>query len=293
MDVVITYVDGRDPLWLADFRETLGIDPPLAKRYRDWGMLRFLFRGIERYLPYARKLFLVVARDSQVPSWVDRRRVQVVVHEAFVPTEYLPTFSSCTIEMFLHRIPDLDERFLYFNDDIIPVSDCPEEDFFPDGRPAIGFSRHLLAPAYFKRVCRNCDRLARRAANVDPEACFFRPQHGATPMLRSACEQAFAAVEAEIRATIAPVRQMDSLCQYFYSDYMLLSGMTLNRPQSKRHFSLAVASMGRICNFLAEPDRKLVCINDVQMPEKRYQHCRARLLSALERRFPQRSDYEL
>ncbi len=293
MDVVITFVDGSDPQWCADYRQTLGGEPELAKRYRDWDMLRFLFRGIERYLPYVRQVFLVVSRDSQVPAWVDRKRIRVVLHEDFIPAEYLPTFCSCTIEMFLHRIPDLDERFVYFNDDIIPVRPCPEEDFFPEGRPAIGFSRHLAAQGLFKRICRNCDHLARKAAGVKAEFRFLRPQHGPGPMLRSVCEQAFRAVEQEIRATLAPVRKRNSLCQYFYTDFALLSGVALDRPQSKRHFSLAVSSLNRICRFLEKPDRSLVCINDVQMSEKRYRHCRSRLRTALERHFPQRSDYEL
>ena len=292
MDVVITFVDGSDPLWREDYRRTLDV-PALEKRYRDWGLLRFLFRGIETHLPFVRKVFLVVSRDSQVPAWVNRERVDVVLHEEIIPAAYLPTFNSCTIEMFLHRIPGLDERYLYFNDDIIPMLDCTEEDFFPEGHPATGFTRCLGAHSQFLRHCYNADRLARRAAGVAAGRGFLRPEHACTPMLRSACEAAFAAVEPEILASLSPLRTSQSISQYFFTDYMLFTGKALDRRIPKRHFSLATASTNRICNFLERPDRAMVCINDVRMSQERYQRVRKALFSSLERHFPQRSRFEL
>ncbi len=292
MDAVITFVDGSDPLWREDFRRMLDV-PVLEKRYRDWGLLRFLFRGIEMHLPFVRKVFLVVARDSQVPAWVDREQVNVVLHGQIIPPEYLPTFNSCTIEMFLHRIPGLDERYLYFNDDMFPMTDCTEEDFFPEGHPAMGFARCRWDRSLFKRQCLNSDRLARRAAGVEAGKGFLRPEHICSPMLRSACETAFAAVEPEINGSLSPLREMKNVNQYFFLDYMLFSGIALDRRIPKRHFSLAAASANRICSFLEQPDRKMVCINDVKMSTERFQAVRRKILLAFERHFPQRSRFEL
>lgn len=292
MDAVITFVDGSDPLWREDFRRMLDV-PVLEKRYRDWGLLRFLFRGIEMHLPFVRKVFLVVARDSQVPAWLDREQVNVVLHGQIIPPEYLPTFNSCTIEMFLHRIPGLDERYLYFNDDMFPMTDCTEEDFFPEGHPAMGFARCRWDRSLFKRQCLNSDRLARRAAGVEAGKGFLRPEHICSPMLRSACETAFAAVEPEINGSLSPLREMKNVNQYFFLDYMLFSGIALDRRIPKRHFSLAAASANRICSFLEQPDRKMVCINDVKMSTERFQAVRRKILLAFERHFPQRSRFEL
>ena len=292
MDVVITFVDGNDPLWREDFRRQLDV-PALEKRYRDWGLLRFLLRGVETHLPFARKVFLVVARDSQVPAWVDRRQVNVVLHEEIIPAAYLPTFNSCTIEMFLHRIPDLDERYLYFNDDIFPMQDCTEEDFFPEGHPAIGFTRCCWSRSLFKRQCLNSDRLARQAAEVEAERGFLRPEHICSPMLKSACERAFDAVEEEIYASLSPLRESKNVCQYLFLNYMLFAGIAIDRRISKRHFSLAVAATNRICSFVELPDRKMVCINDVKMSREHYQTVRRRLHQAFERHFPKRSRFEL
>ena len=87
MDIVIAYVDGSDPLWQADYRAAVpGF--PMAKRFRDWGTLPYLFRGIERHLGFVEQIFLVVARESQVPAWIDRSAVTVVLHRDFIPENF-------------------------------------------------------------------------------------------------------------------------------------------------------------------------------------------------------------
>ena len=45
MDIVITYVNGLDPLWQQDYQQHTNT-PILEKRFRDWGTLQYLFRGI-------------------------------------------------------------------------------------------------------------------------------------------------------------------------------------------------------------------------------------------------------
>lgn len=129
MDIVITYVDGLDPLWQKDYESAVG-RAPLTKRFRDWGTLKYLLRGIERYMPFIRNVYLVVSRHSQVPAWVNTDNLKTVLHEDIIPSEYLPIFNSAAIEMFLHRIEGLDEEYIYFNDDIFPLSDCKSTDFF-------------------------------------------------------------------------------------------------------------------------------------------------------------------
>ena len=137
MDIVITYVNGLDPVWQREYEEHTN-QPVLEKRFRDWGTLRYLFRGIEFNMPFIRKVHLVVARDSQVPEWINRDEVHIVLHKDIIPAEHLPTFNSNTIEMHLHRIEDLDEEYLYFNDDIFPMKPCRPTDFFRGGKGVIG-----------------------------------------------------------------------------------------------------------------------------------------------------------
>ena len=109
MDAVITYVNGLDPLWQKEYADTVGGDI-LQKRFRDWGTLPYLYRGIRRHMPYINNVYLVVSGQSQVPDWVKDSDIKVVLHRDIIPAEYLPTFNCNTIELFLHRIPGIERE---------------------------------------------------------------------------------------------------------------------------------------------------------------------------------------
>ena len=138
IDFVIPWVDGSDPAWLAEKNECLpdcAGDSASANRYRDWDLLRYWFRSVEKYAPWVRKIHFLTW--GHVPEFLDRDcpKLHIVRHTDFIPAEYLPTFSSHVIEMNLHRIPDLAEHFVYFNDDTFLLRDFRQEDFFRDGLP--------------------------------------------------------------------------------------------------------------------------------------------------------------
>ena len=292
MDIVITYVNGLDPVWQADY-ERYTNTPLLEKRFRDWGTLRYLFRGIAENMPFIRKVHLIVSGESQVPEWVNREEVNVVLHKDIIPAEFLPTFNCNPIEMCLHRIEGLDEEYLYFNDDMFPMRPCEPTDFFREGRGVIGMSRHLLAHDMYKKICRNSDSLARKALGKRHCCLFLRPQHICSPMLRSECERLYAIVEPQIRASMTRVRTEDNLNQYLYLDYMYLRGKIIAERISKKHFSLGIASASKLHCFIEQPSHKMTCINDVQLSEERYTELRTTLLSSFDNRFPQKSKFEI
>lgn len=138
IDVVILWVDGSDPAWQAQKRQYL---PPSEKdsdspnRYRDWGLLPYWFRSLERFAPWVRTVHFVTW--GHVPAFLnpDAPKLHIVRHEEFIPEAYLPTFSSHTIEMNIHRIPGLAEHFIYFNDDMFLLQPREPRDFFRDGLP--------------------------------------------------------------------------------------------------------------------------------------------------------------
>lgn len=147
IDIVILWVDGNDPAWRAEFNEwrarslTGGAEKPAdvsdasEERYRDWDNLKYIFRGIEKFMPWAGRVHLVTW--GHLPQWLDAAHPQlnIVNHRDFIPAEYLPTFSSCPIELNIHRIEGLSERFIYFNDDMFVCRPVPEERYFKDGLP--------------------------------------------------------------------------------------------------------------------------------------------------------------
>lgn len=291
MDAVITYVDGLDPVWQQEYREAVGTEIN-AKRFRDWGTLKYLLRGIENCMPFVDNVYLVVSSESQVPAWVDKEKTKVVLHRDIIPAEYLPVFNSTAIEMFLHRIPDLDERFIYFNDDFFPVSDCKREDFFTEDKVVMKHSRHLFALDLFKKQVKNSDRLARKAASGPCSMFFMRPQHISSPMLKSRCEELFDMCRGKIEASISTLREEKNYNQYIFTDYLYFKGLTLQKRLSKKHFSLAASRQKAICEAIEHPTVKFLCINDVKMSDERYRTLREAILTSFERRFPHKSRFE-
>ena len=63
MDIVITWVDGSDEAWLAERKKyetkDLSIDAVGDRRFRDWGFLKYWFRGIEQNAPFAKNIYFV------------------------------------------------------------------------------------------------------------------------------------------------------------------------------------------------------------------------------------------
>lgn len=292
MDAVITYVNGLDPVWQESFRSHVGRSSG-GKQYRDWGTLRYLLRGMEKHLPFIRRVYLVVSGDSQVPEWADRGNLKVILHRDIIPERFLPVFNSSAIEMFLYRIPDLDEEFIYLNDDFFPMRDCRPEFFFRDGKAASAFRFHLFASGMYKRHCLNCDLLAREAAGLGRPLLYRRPQHTCGALLRSACEELAGKEGERIEASVTTLRSKDNFNYYLFSDYAFYTGRTFPRKVSNRHFSTAVASMDKVSRFIAAPTADFACINDVDMAEDKYMLFRGRLLDAFEAAFPEKSRFEL
>ena len=292
MDIVITYVNGLDPEWQKLYEQYTST-PILEKRFRDWGTLKYLFRGIQTNMPFIRKVHLVVSSESQVPQWINRDEVNVVLHSDIIPEEYLPTFNCNPIEMHLHRIKDLDEEFIYFNDDIFPMKRCQPSDFFRGGKGVIRMTRHMFVFDMFKQICRNSTRVARQALGLRQSFLFLRPQHICAPMLKSVCEELYAKVEPTIRASISRVRMGNNLNQYMFTDYAFLKGKIINEPISKKHFSVGIVSAKKLRQFIVNPTHKMACVNDVQLSEERYAELHAILHDAFQEVFPEKSKFEI
>ncbi|MBR6030436.1 MAG: hypothetical protein IKP36_00555 [Bacteroidaceae bacterium] len=292
MDIIITYVNGLDPEWQADYANYAGTNQSI-KRYRDWGTLPYLLRGIEECIPFAEKIFLIVSRESQIPAWINRSAVHVVLHRDFIPVQFLPTFNSTAIEMFMHRIEGLSEEFIYFNDDFFPLMPCLPTDFFRDGKIAVCMRHHLCT---FKNIYRThskrSDRLARHAAGLKAFVSYVRPQHTCAPMLKTICAELYERCYDAILSSVTPLKIRDNYSQYIYTDYAHFTGHTFKQEMSNRHFSLLTASIKNITESIIHPTSKLICINDVNMSKERFLRYQTCLHNAFQMRFPNKSRYE-
>lgn len=123
IDFVVLWVDGSDIEWKKEFNKhlpdnlkykTLDIN---ENRYRDNGLLKYWFRGVEKYAPWVNKIHFVT--NGQKPDWlnINHPKINWVKHSDYIDSKYLPLFNSSAIEISIHKIPNLSEHFVYFNDD--------------------------------------------------------------------------------------------------------------------------------------------------------------------------------
>lgn len=143
IDVVYTWCDGEDPAFLCEKNELLkkkGL-PYLEKsqgmaRFFDNDELKYSLRSIEKYMPWVNHIFVVT--NKQRPKWLaNHPKISIVDHREIIPNELLPTFNSVMIEMYLHKIPNLSEKYIYFNDDMFVNAPLTSEFFFEGEKPIV------------------------------------------------------------------------------------------------------------------------------------------------------------
>lgn len=137
IDFVVPWVDGSDPAWRKEKYQYMGTEEPDAgdERYRDMGILKYWFRAVETYAPWVNQVHFITW--GHLPEWINTEcpKLRIVNHKDYIPEEYLPTFSSHTIGLNVHRIPGLSEHFVYFNDDLLLNAPITPAFFFKSGLP--------------------------------------------------------------------------------------------------------------------------------------------------------------
>ena len=149
IDFIISWVDQDDPVWKAKYNRYSpdSRDEHSDVRYRDYGTLLYVFRSIEKYAPWVRKVFFVT--DHQVPEWLNiaNEKVVLVDHTDYIDSQFLPTFNSNVIELNYYKIPDLAEHFVCFNDDTLLNKTVKPTDFFADdGEPKDSLAYNAIMP---------------------------------------------------------------------------------------------------------------------------------------------------
>ncbi|MBR3697643.1 MAG: Stealth CR1 domain-containing protein [Clostridia bacterium] len=147
IDFVLLWVDGNDQKWQIEKRKYIvNKDDANVNRYRDCDNLQYLFRGIEKYAKWVNKIYFITY--GHLPKWLNTNNEKLVIvnHNDFIPKEYLPTFNSNVIELNIHRIKNLSEKFVLFNDDFFLLKETKPEDFFVNDVPTDTYVECLLCP---------------------------------------------------------------------------------------------------------------------------------------------------
>ena len=265
IDFVIPYVNPTDSNWLEQYRQHTKDE--IDCRFRDWGVLPYVFRSIERHIPWINQLVLIVASDSQVPAWVDTTKVKVIKHSDFIPAEYLPVFNSNTIEMFLGNIKGLTQHFIYSNDDIFFLQDMKPSDFFDDkDNPIVRYLIKNKVDSSFLKIVKNTCDLIRPDFNhntLDKDS-FYKPRHFAQPMYMPIVKTVQALHEKQMLNSITRFRDADkNYNQYLYTDYEIFMGYGC-LDNKGMYFSFDNHSVGELAQILLSTpeDMSMLCVND-------------------------------
>lgn len=266
IDYVVPMVFHNDKLWQQDFvRVNSQYDesnPYSFVRFRSWNTEHLLIRCVKKFMPFVRNIYIILARESQKQTWMDEEGVNVVYHRDIIPEKFLPTFNSCAIEMFLHRIDGLSERFVYGNDDMFPLAPLTEDDFFCGDVPCLhhGTKPYPIIPNIFHKSCQSGQMFVSREFCVDWSNILIRGGHSLTPMLKKTWNYLWYIGKEDIEDSISPFREGKNFNQWLCPWWHYLSGNYIERVPQKVYVSTK-NSVDEVVSAVKN-SRGIVCIND-------------------------------
>ena len=264
IDYVVPMVFPDDRLWQQDLNRALGYRENHTNevRYRSWGTEELLVRCIRKNLPWVRDIVILLARPSQLQPWMNSLPgIRIVFHSQFMPKEVLPTYNSRAIEMYLHRIDGLSERFLYGNDDMFPLAPMQEDDFFYYGLPCLHWTMKPYNPSKaFHMACLNGLNFVAAEFGKHYESEWIHIGHNVVPMIKSTCEMFWERWPKKMQESVTTFRLPRNYNQYIYSWWQILSGQYVDYKPPRGYISTG-KDTGEIREAIQNASG-LLCIND-------------------------------
>ena len=327
IDIVVTWVDMNDPNWKAEFNrysdnsknEENGV---VDARFRDYGLLKYWFRGIEKFAPWVRKIHFVTS--GQKPDWLNvaNQKLHLVNHREFIPEEFLPTYNSVVIERFFHKIPGLSNKFVYFNDDFYMLRPIPIERFFQNGLPAdIAVFQYNPSWSQWYKTLKNNIRLINKHFDKKKVMCqwqdkWFTPEfkgkdkmnhllkwypkfitlkvhHNAQPYLKSTFEAVWEAEGEElVRTSSNRFRSSTDYSPELFRTWQICEGnfIPYNTYKDTKMFPLMVKPKQAI-KAIRNQEYSLVCLND-NKNIRNYDNLMQEIKEAFESILPEKSTFE-
>lgn len=304
MDIVIPFVTCKDKVWmknLLSFTDLHNSNQNFQYTYfYDYGTLKYVLRGIDKFMPYVNNVFLIVSNIEQVPDYVNQSKVKVILHKDFIPEELLPTFQANTIEMFMYNIPGLDEEFVFFNDDTIPISPIKYEELFKNGLPCINFKENYLkkdSPTYNMGCTSfyeayNTVRILKDIQECEYPSTVLFPEHGPIPYLKSVCIEA-SKIDRHpelIKFYTSTFRSSENLNQYYWSYILYFLNLYTNS-----NINVDYITTKDIDNFNIKDmsnNVKYLCINDYGSEDYLMSEMSNKIVEKINNILPDKCKYE-
>lgn len=160
IDAVITWVNGSDKDFIKSKNKYRDIEG--SKYYSDEEFgdhryiqndeLKYLLHSIVKFAPFIDTIYIVHCQTTEITKLIDdmpllsiKEKIKPIHHSIIFRgyEKYLPTFNSLSIETLLHKIPNLSDKYIYFNDDFFLLRQTKISDFFDNGIPvSSGYLAH-------------------------------------------------------------------------------------------------------------------------------------------------------
>lgn len=327
IDFIVTWVDMNDPAWQQEFARYSGKTETERNgvsdaRFRDYGFLKYWFRGVEQFAPWVRRIHFVTS--GQKPDWLDESnpKLHLVSHSDFIPAEFLPTYNSVVIERYMHRIPGLADHFVYFNDDFYIINPIGPDRFFRNGLPC-DIAAFLYNPSWsqwYRRIKNNMRIINRHfdkkeVLERDHDKWFhpsyglrarwnyllrpygkfitLRTPHNAQPYLKSTFEEVWAAAGKELTETSANrFRAASDYTPELFRTWQICSGNfePYNTYSDTKMFPLMIKADAAI-RAIYDQKYSLICLND-NVNIRNYDMVMKRLKLAFQHILPRKSSFE-
>ena len=301
IDLVYTWVDGRDEKWLKEFNEAneerdINIsESDFFNRFVDTEELRYSLRSVEKNLPWIRYIFIVVW-GNQRPEWINvqNSKIKFISHsEIFPETVKLPTFNSKSIDFLLYKIPELSEHFIYSNDDMYFGQKLEITDFFTiEGKPII-YSKKNNWPGLHKKFIKfekdynksHSDDFLFMISMFYTLVCFekkfnkimsYEFSHIPIPLTKTICENVYLNFKNEIDITISNRFRSphDFQMQTIMIQYGLLKNLSIVKLKNQNDAVFIAASMNnhnfRHLHDLVDNVPKFMSINVDEMKNREF-----------------------
>lgn len=328
IDFVVTWVNMDDPEWQNEFSKYSGNKDNTKNgvskaRFRDYGFLKYWFRGVEKFAPWVRKIHFVTS--GQKPDWLDESnpKIHLVSHKDFIPAEFLPTYNSVVIERYMYRIPGLAEHFVYFNDDFFIINNINPERFFRNGLPCdiAVFTYNPSWSQWYVRIKNNIRLINRHFDKKEVmkrwhdkwfhksygsrarwnyllhfynKFITLRVPHNAQPYLKSTFEEVWAEEGEELtRTSVNRFRALDDYTPELFRIWQICKGNfePYNTYSDTKMFPLMVKSKKAV-KAIYEQAYSLICLND-NVHIRNYDIVMQNLHDAFQSILPEKSSFEL
>lgn len=326
IDIVVTWVDSSDLKWLEEkkkFLSSQNIELNGEAKFRDWEIFRYWFRAIEKNAPWVRKVHLVTY--GHLPRWLntDNPKLNIVNHKDFIPIEALPTFNSQAIELCLHRIEELSEKFIYFNDDMFLNNTVIPEDFFVQDLPCDTAIFNVITPHFGgieHAMVNNIEIINKYFAKHKIEKKFFfnfynyrygfniirnillypwkeitgfYEPHSAVSLKKTTFEKVWNLEERVLKDTVnSKFRNKNDLNFWIMRYWQICEGNISPRKPSFSKMLYINDYIENITKEIIKGKSKILCINDSDEITD-YEFRKENLISSFEIKYPDKSSYEI